>query len=276
MRFVLAAVALLAACVLSGVSASAAEQCPKGYFRADASNQIAGTNAALNPSVCVMMTTAPTRIDMKVIVLANVTNVRTLEDRVLQGLGGSADCGGLFSVNSLMSAGGWDVSEIKLSFIRSPAAAKIHGSAKVKVCNAATAIANAIGGTFQLDALLGYKFDNNVLTFQLDENSLKLKPALANDYRAKIYSVFNAALSQYAFSPYNYLPAKLRPYMQDLSPSIDRARLQVDQDHLQLRVEMSGTLTKASADDELKNATSGWTVDDIINFLKSHFNVGSS
>jgi len=37
---------------------------------------------------------------------------------------------------------------------------------------------------------------------------------------------------------------------------------------------MSATLTKATADDALKNATSGWTVDDIINVLKSHFSSG--
>ena len=97
------------------------------------------------------------------------------------------------------------------------------------------------------------------------------RPAFANDYKDKIYSVFNAALSQYAFTPYTYLPPKLRPYLRDLSPTIDSARLQVDQNQLRLRVAMSATLTKATADEALKNATSGWTVDDIINFLKNHF-----
>jgi hypothetical protein len=267
MRLVIAAIALFVACC----PVRAAEQCPKGYFQADASNAIAGTGATLNPSVCVLLTTSRTQIDMKVVVLANVANVKALEDKVLQGLGGSADCGGLFSVSSLTSAGGWDISELKLAFVRSPVSALVHGSAKVKVCNAATAIANAIGGTFQLDAVLGYKLENDTLTFRLDQNSLRLRPAFANDYKDKIYSVFNSALSQYAFTPYTYLPPKLRPYMQDLSPTIDSARLQVDQNQLRLRVAMSATLTKATADEALKNATSGWTVDDIINFLKNHF-----
>jgi hypothetical protein len=267
MRFVIGAIALLLACC----PARAAEQCPKGYFQAEASNAIAGTGATLNPMICVLMTTSRTHIDMKVTVLANVANVKALEDKVLRGLGGSAECGGAFSVSSLQSAGGWDISELKLAFVRTPASAMIHGSAKVKVCNAATAIANAIGGTFALDAVLSYKLENDTLTFALDQNSLRLRPALANDYKDKIYSVLNAALGQYAFTPYTYLPPKLRPFLQDLSPTIDSARLQVDQNQLRMRVTMSASLTKATADDALKNATSGWTVDDIINFLKNHF-----
>lgn len=270
MRLIIAAIALLVACL----PAQAANTCPQGYFQADASNTIAGTGAALNPSVCVLLTTARTHIDMKLIVLANVTNVQALEDKVLKGLGGSADCGGIFSLGSLTSVGGWDVSEMKLTFIRTPASALIHGSAKVKVCNFATEIANAISGTFQLDAVLNYKLDGEALTFQIDPNRLQLRPSFANQYKDKIYSVFNSALSQYAFTPYAYLPPKLRPFMQDLSPKIDSAGFQVNQNQLMLRIAMSATLTKATADDALKNATSGWTVDDIINVLKSHFSSG--
>jgi hypothetical protein len=267
MRLIIAAIALFVACL----PAQAANSCPQGYFQADATNTIAGTGATLNPSVCVLLTTARTRIDMKLIVLANVTNVQALEDKVLKGLGGSADCGGIFSLGSLTSVNGWDISELKLNFVRTPASAAIHGSAKVKVCNFATAIASTFAGTFQVDAVLNYKLNGETLTFQLDPNGLKLKPSFANQYRDRIYSIFNSALSQYTFSPYAYLPPKLRPFVQDLSPRIENAGFTVNQDQLLFRVAMSATLTKATADEALKNATSGWTVDDIINVLKNHF-----
>jgi hypothetical protein len=271
MRLVIAAIALFVACLPAPARAA---PCPDGYFQAEASNTIAGTGATLNPTVCVLITTARTHIDMKLIVLANVTNVQALEEKVLRGLGASSDCGGLFSLGSLTSVGGWDVSEMKLSFVRTPASAVIHGSAKVKVCNFATGIANALGGTFQLDAVLNYKLEGEVLSFQIDPNRLRLRPAFANQYRDKIYSVFNTALSQYSFTPYAYLPPKLRPYMQDLSPRIDNAGFQVNQNQLMLRVAMSASLTKATADEALRNATSGWTVEDIINFLRSHIGGG--
>ena len=270
MRLVFAAMALFA----GHFSAQAAPACPPGYFQADATNTIAGTGAVLNPSVCVLLTTARTHIDMKLIVLANVTNVEALEDKVLRSLGASADCGGIFSLGSLTSVGGWDISEMKLTFVRTPASAVIHGSAKVKVCNFATELANAIGGTFQLDAVLNYKLEGEALTFQIDPNRLQLRPSFANQYRDRIYSVFNSALSQYAFTPYAYIPPKLRPFMQDLSPKIDSAGFQVNQNQLLLRIAMSASLTKSTADEALRNATSGWSVDDIINFLKSHFQGG--
>ena len=271
MRLVIGVIALFVACLPAPAQAA---PCPDGYFQAEASNTIAGTGATLNPTVCVLITTARTHIDMKLIVLANVTNVQALEEKVLRGLGASSDCGGLFSLGSLTSVGGWDVSEMKLSFVRTPASAVIHGSAKVKVCNFATGIANALGGTFQLDAVLNYKLEGEVLSFQIDPNRLRLRPAFANQYRDKIYSVFNTALSQYSFTPYAYLPPKLRPYMQDLSPRIDNAGFQVNQNQLMLRVAMSASLTKATADEALRNATSGWTVEDIINFLRSHIGGG--
>jgi hypothetical protein len=86
-----------------------------------------------------------------------------------------------------------------------------------------------------------------------------------------IRTCVNSALADYSVDINKVIPAQsnaLRRLFTALDPGIDSAQLNVTPTELSLTVKMSGTLTKVDADHMMADATKGWTIQDVVNFVK--------
>src|ERR1043165_7940982 len=107
--------AALALVGLAVLSQPASAQCPSGYFQANASQPVGNFGATMNATVCVLIATVPTEINLKSAVTVEVLNVANLQRAIVERLAGSG-C-------ALDSINGWDVTGADVKFFGTTAAA---------------------------------------------------------------------------------------------------------------------------------------------------------
>ena len=258
MRALLSVSASIAILLVLSLFAAASAQCPsKAYFRANAQNPIENFDATLNSTVCVSINTAPTRVRMRSLIVAEVLNTAKLEQALLSRLAGADQCG-------FFNLGGWDLTEASVSLLGSASSARIRVVATAKSCQ----IAVGTRLTYQVPLIITYA--DNILSLRLDDSNAKLTWG-KKDHNvpfgvgATIASKLNNVIAGKTFDTTPYIPS----YVRDLNPTVSDPSIVLQSHRLTVKIALSGTLTKPVADQLLTDSVKTYVVPSIIRWFGS-------
>jgi hypothetical protein len=264
-------------CLSCGLAAPAAAQCPKGYFRVDSGeNAIRNTDAAFNATGCVLVRTTASEILSRFRIIARVTNVATLQDtlqsQLLSGQGRGFQCGTSRGWLSRLVPGIQDLAltELRLSFVRSASISSLHAVATIKGTGFVRGVESFLVGKITADAKLAISQSGDELRFAVQGVKVKTSLPFGVNVSQAMTDCVNGVLAGYPVNPYKYISStSLHPIYRATAPTIDLATLVIANNQLSLRIDVSARLPKAEADRMLRNATSGWAIEDIVDMFKA-------
>lgn len=261
-------------------------QCPAGHFEArGGSNAILGSGANVAPLICISIRTTPAKITTNVRIAAMVTGIAGLQDQLrpllLSSTTNAGSCGGdESSWRNFLTPHTEDVriEELELQFVRRNATASVRVTGKLSGRNAAIRFESRLTGDLAGEATVTVTSEGDNLRFGVRNLNVRVSGAaryllgvssVRNALNRRLSSCINQTLAGYQVNPYRYIQSQpLLTLLKASSPRVDSGRLVYVNDRLSVIVDLSAELNKPDADRMLKEASSRWSMDDIINLFK--------
>ena len=215
-------------------------QCPSaGYFRADASNAI-GQFGKLDTTACLAITTATTQINAKAVVTVQIADTRKLQEALIARLSASSSC-------ALTGIGGWDITDLNVSFSGSGASSRVRVNVVGRDCVSVL----VRGRRLTFDAPVIFSIANNVVTIGVDTERARVSFTRSGGSLPFIFATaanrIGTSLNEALGSPLDlsgYIPPQARP----LNPSVTQVAFSLQANRLLLKVNISGRVNKPDAD----------------------------
>lgn len=245
---------------LAGLPSEAHAHCPsKGYFLAEATNQLPGYGTALDTKVCLAISTQTARINADAIVIAQIADARKLQEALVNRLAGMGQC-------SYATAQGWDLTDISVSFVGPGSAARIRVNVVAKQC--VSSFFRGMRVTY--DAPLNVTVTSNIVSLRVDvEKSRVFSTETGHDYvlvSGLIKNTIGGRINGALAAPLDlnpYIPAQARA----LNPTVSQVAFTLQGNKLMLRVHFAGRVEKQDADQLLGTTVGNQVIPPLVQWI---------